>query len=384
MVMAAAACLLTIASPTATAADDPVELPAARGFLGEDDKCAGASNEIAHAAPWTRSAMSLPRTWQLSQGDDVLVAVVDTGVSTDIPALAGRVSAPGAASSDCVGHGSFAAGLIAAAPLSGSGVAGVAPQTRILAIRGTDTRGRTDGSTLAAGIRRAVDGGASIVYVAQAVLDGRDKLTSAVAYAARRDVLVVAPAAPDIAPEGADTNQPDPQARPYFPAFIPQVLSVVDYGSDLSRPEGAPEPFAPDLAAPGDGVVSLGPKGEGHYIGSGSSYAAAHVAGAAALVRARYPKLSATATAARLVSTAYPADIPRLDPYASLTAVKGDTIAAAPPARAHLEPVRDTAGSARTRAVVMASAALLAILLLAGAAVVIPRGRARAWRATDR
>jgi subtilisin family serine protease len=396
--MAAVASLLTIAPnaaaaqpqrhpPAAVTADDPVALPSVRGVLGDGEKCAAASGETARAEPWTRSAMSLSRAWQLSTGEGTLVGVVDTGVSTAVPALQGRVTVVGPAGTDCVGHGSFAAGLIAAAPRPGSGVSGVAPQTRVLAVRGTDERGRTDGKTLAAAIRQAVDGGARVVYVAKAVLDGRDELTSAVAYAARRDVLVVAPVAPDTAPPkaGGTGRELDPTARPYFPAFVPQVLSVVDHGPDLTRPKDAPAPFAADLSAPGDAVVSVGPKGEGHYIGSGSSYAAAHVAGAAALIRARDPKLSATATAARLVSTAYPADVPRLDPYAALTAVKGDAVAAAGPVpRVHIEPVRDTAGASRTRAVVVAAAVLLGVLVLAGVAVVVPRGRARAWRAAGR
>ncbi|MEK8145866.1 S8 family serine peptidase [Streptomyces sp. M10(2022)] len=61
-----------------------------------------------------------------------------------------------------------------------------------------------------------------------------------------------------------------------------------------------------DLAAPGDAVVGIGPKGSGHYIGSGSSLAAANVAGAAALVRARYPKMTADEVSRQLTSAAYP------------------------------------------------------------------------------
>ncbi|MGW2562312.1 S8 family serine peptidase [Streptomyces sp. NPDC001514] len=372
---------MTLVPTTAAAAEEPVALPTVRSVLGTDEKCAGASGQKAEAEPWTRSALSLNRAWPLSQGEGVLVAVVDTGVGAGIPALQGRVTAIGPAGTDCVGHGSFAAGLIAAAPLPGSGVAGAAPRARILAVRCTDERGRTDGKTLAAGIRQAADLGARVVYVGKAVLDGRDELTSAVAHAARKDVLVVAPVAPDFAPRAAGSGQVDPQARPYFPAFVPQVLSVVDHGQHFGRPKDAPQPFAADLSAPGDAVVSVGPQGEGHYFGSGSSYAAAHVAGAAALVRARNPELTATQTAARLVSTAYPADVPRLDPYAALTAVRGDTAAAAAAPPVKIEQTRDTARAARTRAYIVAAAALLSVLLIGGAVAVVPRGRRRSWRA---
>ncbi|MGI5404627.1 S8 family serine peptidase [Streptomyces sp. CA-135486] len=369
------------ALPVARAADDkPVELPAMRGRIGPDEDCTGPSPVTAEAEPWTRRALGLSRSWQLSRGAGVPVAVVDTGVGTELPALAGRVEAAGDAGQDCVGHGSFAAGLIAAAPTPGSGVTGVAPQARVLAVRGTDLRGRSTGATVAAGIRSAVDGGARVVYVGQALLDGRAELTAAVAHATERDVLVVAPAAPDTAPVDAVTHRPDTTARPYFPAFVPQVLSVVDHGLDGSRPANAPGAFAPDLSAPGDAVVGGGPKGSGHFIGSGSSLAAAHAAGVAALVRARYPQLSAAEVARRLVAAAYPADTPRLDPYASLTAVLDGRPAKAPrAAEAHMTP--HSPRGPRTKALVIAGAAGVLGLLVLGAVAVIPRGRARGWRA---
>lgn len=365
------------------AADEPVELPALRSRMGQDENCTGPSPVTAEAEPWTRRALGLSRSWQLSQGAGVTVGVVDTGVGAALPALAGRVEAPGHAGQDCVGHGSFAAGLIAAAPRPGTGVSGVAPQARVLAVRGTDQRGTGTGATVAAGIRAAVDGGARVVYVGQALLDGRAELTAAVAHATERDVLVVAPAAPDTAPKDAATGRPDTTPRPYFPAFIPQVLSVADHGQDGNRPSNAPGVFAPDLSAPGDGVVGVGPKGEGHFIGSGSSLAAAHTAGVAALVRARHPKLSAAEVARRLVAAAYPADTPRLDPYASLTAVLGGRAAKAPQvAEAHMTP--DAPKGPRTKALVIAAAAGGFGLLVIGAVAVIPRDRARGWRAADR
>ena len=372
------------ALPVARAADDkPVELPALRGRIGPDEDCTGPSAVTAEAEPWTRRALGLSRSWQLSRGAGVPVAVVDTGVGTAVPALAGRVEAADDAGQDCVGHGSFAAGLIAAAPTPGTGVTGVAPQARVLAVRGTDMRGRSTGATVAAGIRAAVDGGARVIYVGQALLDGRAELTAAVAHATERDVLVVAPAAPDTAPVDGATHRPDTTARPYFPAFVPQVLSVVDHGVDGNRPSNAPDAFAPDLSAPGDAVVGGGPKGSGHYIGSGSSLAAAHTAGVAALVRGRYPQLSAAEVARRLVAAAYPADTPRLDPYASLTAVLDGSPAKAPQAaEAHMTP--DAPKSPRTKALAITGVAGVLGLLVLGAVAVIPRGRARGWRAADR
>lgn len=367
----------------AAASEQPVTLPALRNVPADAAPCAKASGRRAEDAPWTLSALDLSRAWQVTRGAGVTVAVVDTGVGTDIPALAGRVSSLGGAGSDCAGHGSFAAGLIAAAPVEGSGMVGVAPQASVLAVRGTDGRGVASADLVAAGIRAAVDGGADVIYVGEALLTGRTELTAAVSYATRRDVLVVAPAAPDTAPVSADNGSPDPTARPYFPAFLPQVLSVSDFGPDGTRPDKAPQPFAPDLAAPGDAVVSTGPSGSGHYIGSGSSLAAAQVAGAAALVRARYPHMTAAQVTRQLQATAYPAEPARLDPFAAVSAIlpaRRQTAKEDPPARI----VPSAPAATRQRALAVAGGCVVLILLIAGAAVVIPRGRARRWRAAQR
>jgi membrane-anchored mycosin MYCP len=159
----------------ASSADDPgpVSLPVISSALAPGRPCTGTSPTQAHAQPWTVRALGLSRARQLTQGAGVTVAVVDTGVGADAPALAGRVTAAAHTGQDCVGHGSFAAGLIAAA-VDGTGGGGVAPQARILAVRVTDARGTTTPGKVANGIRTAVDHGAGVVYVGAALATGRD------------------------------------------------------------------------------------------------------------------------------------------------------------------------------------------------------------------
>ncbi|MFJ3527856.1 MULTISPECIES: S8 family serine peptidase [unclassified Streptomyces] len=361
------------AVPVASAAADSVGLPVVRSVLAGDDPCVSVSGKTAKAEPWTLGALGASRARPLSQGDGVTVAVVDTGVAKEAPALSGRVTALGAAGADCVGHGTFAAGLIAATPGDGGGPEGLAPRARILAVRGTDERGATTAGQVAEGIRGAADEGARVIYVAVALDGGKAQLTDAVRYASSKDALVVAPAAPDAL---ARNEEPAPW---YWPAAAPGALAVTDYGPDGGRPSNAPPAGGADLAAPGDAVVSIGPKGSGHFIGSGASFAAAHVAGAAAQVRARYPRLKAAEVSRRLTESAYPAAPPRLDPYAALTAVLTDARGAAPePQRAALPPSPPAAP--RTRALVVAGVGGGLVLLVAAGAVVIPRGRARNWR----
>ncbi|WP_405815189.1 S8 family serine peptidase [Streptomyces sp. NBC_01390] len=379
--------LVLLAAPAASAADgSPVRLPVMPSRLDADDACTGTSAERATSVPWEQQSLQLPRAWQFSAGAGVTVAIVDTGVSTTAPALKGRVTAVGEAGQDCVGHGSFVAGLIAATTTDGVRFAGVAQQARVVAVRGTDARGTATAASVAAGIRAAVDAGAKVIEVSPALERGSAALTSAVEDAVAHDALVVAAAVPDPPAKrsAASASGDVPVPRAYWPAAQEGVLSVVDVDAKGGRPDNALVPRDADLAAPGDGVVGPGPRGSGHYIGSGASFAAGFVAGAAALVRSVHPGLNAAQTASRLVSTAYPDVVPRLDPYAAVTSVgvveRGVGVA---PGRGAV-PVRlpDDAGAAPTRrAVLFAAGGGVVLLLVVWGAVVVPRGRARGWRA---
>ncbi|MEU3459435.1 S8 family serine peptidase [Streptomyces sp. NPDC006733] len=346
--------------------------------LGADTPCTGASDRTAGGVPWSQTALGLARAQRISRGGGVTVAVVDTGVAAGVPSLSGRVTAADGADQDCVGHGTFAAGLIAAAPQQGSGITGVAPGAAILALPGTDDRGVPSAPRIALAIRTAVDRGARVIYVGHALRTGTAELTAAAAYAAEHDALVVAPAAPDVVPK--EELAPDgtmPQG-PYWPAAAPGVLSVVDFGPSGIRQKSAPPAYRPDLSAPGSSLVSVGPRGSGHYIGSGASLAAACAAGAAALVRAHRPEATAAQVTRQLLASAYPADTPRLDPFAALSVVPDHRTPARTPAVPAQLPQPADPGP-RTRSLAIAAAGLVIVLLVAGAAAVIPRGRARNW-----
>ncbi|WEH43409.1 S8 family serine peptidase [Streptomyces sp. AM 2-1-1] len=363
--------------PPAPAAPAVTLLPPLPLTLGDGAPCTAASERTASSGSWVRRTLGYSRAQELSRGAGVTVAVVDTGVGGAVPVLAGRVSALAGAGTDCVGHGSFLAGVIAAAPAEGSGVVGIAPAADVLAVSGTDDRGAWEAALVADGIRSAVDAGADVVCTGAALRSGRGVLTAAVRYATAHDVLVVAPAAPDLA---ADTRgDAPPPSGPYWPAAVPEVLAVVDFGPDGSRPAEAPDAYRPDLAAPGDQVVGVGPRGQGHWIGSGSSIAAATAAGAAALVRARHPTMPAAEVSRQLTEASYPADVPRLDPYAALATVlpEGRTAAAAPAAPVRMPAAADPQPG--RRALVVAGAGLAVVLLVAGALAVVPLGRARKW-----
>lgn len=369
------------AAPTApTASPSPsasaLRLPGIPARLDATTTCTEGSATVMTQVPWAQRVLGLAEAGLLTEGAGVMVGVVDTGVSAKAAALSGRVTVQPGAGSDCVGHGTFVAGLIAAAPRSGVGFAGVAPGARIFAARGTDATGNADAKTVARGIRAAVDAGCRVVTVSAALAHNDSSLASAVRYAGAHDVLLVAPAVPD------DTSSvQDETASPtrFWPAAAPAVVSVVDFGADGKRPDGALEPADPDLAAPGDLVSGIGPSGHGHFVGSGASFAAAYVAGAAALVRAYHPDLTAAQTADRLERTGYPADVPRLDVNGALTGVLSSGPVTEPPAATGFRvlAVVGDGGTVRRAGALTAACAALALALAATAAL---RHRAHARR----
>lgn len=355
-------------------------MPSAFDADAEGTACTPASGEKAKKQDWSRQRLDLDRLHRHSTGAGVTVALIDTGVATGAAGLDGRVVAQGAAGEDCVGHGTFLAGLIAGTGGDTPGLAGVAPGAKILALRGTDERGRASADLVVQALREATEARAGVIAVAVALPRRDAALTRAVAEARRAGAVVVAAATPDPPSRGGTDDIP---SRTYWPAGEPGVLSVADMLPGGTRPKGALPTGGIDLAAPGAGVVSGGPRGKGHYLGGGASVATAYTAGAAAAVRAAHPDAPADAVTRRLTATAYPADIPQLDPYAAVTTVLGDPAASTGTVRA-ADPVtvRDTASADRAtdRAgllVLLGSAAVLAVLW---GAFTFSRARARGWR----
>ena len=392
-VLVSGALLLPAAAPAwAAPASSAGSLPGiAQTVTDSQQGCVQGSSAQVGRTPWPQTFLAPQSAWSLSEGGGVTVAVLGSGVSDSSGVLAGRLTlgqrenGSGDSGRDCVGYGTFVAGLIAAQPSAGPGLAGVAPQAQILAIGVTDDTGATSAGALAQGIRAAVDGGARVVDVTVTVPSPSASLASAVAYAVKKGVLVVAPF-------GADGQT---QAGTVYPAGYPQVLSVADLASTGSPPQNGALGGRVDLVAPGDALMSVGPGGSGDFTATGPGLATAFVAGTAALVLGRYPSLTLAQLVRRLESTAYHPGTalpdPHLgygtvDPVAAVTEVVpglGGPPAPKPvPARA-AAPVllpAPPADPATGQAAEVAGAALLAVLLVALAAIVLPRGRRRGWR----
>jgi len=376
------------ATPAAAQDGTPPQASTSRG----GSRCLGPSPVTVRAVPWAQRLLAPRRVWGIAAGRGITVAVLDSGVSAAAPALSGAVLpgsdlvGSGPADTDCGGHGTFVAGLIAARPVPGVGFAGVAPAARILPVRVTPADGKpVTAALIAAGIRTAVDAGAEVVDVSVGTAEDSPELRAAVRYAEDADVVLVAPVDDAVTGSTAPRN---------LPAAYPTVLAVTGIGPDgPSFGDAPPGPPLVDLAGPGTDVQSIGPSGPGHYLAQGPSVAASFVAGTAALVRGYRPTLTADQVRRRLATTADRAGAGRpdrqygygvVDPYSAVTAILPDEAGPRPGGRAPAglilprPPSPDTGPTTAALEVLGAVAGL--VVLAAIASLVAVRGRSRRWQ----
>ncbi len=184
------------------------------------------------------------------------------------------------------------AGLIAAhGQKGGTGALGIAPRAKILPIRTKVDNEDGDSDDLATAINFAVSKDADVISISS-VADSSPQLRKAIDNAVRENVIVVAGAG----------NQPRDQGVKY-PAAYPGVVAVG--GIDRTSHHAAVSVSGPeiDVVAPAVDIYSTSTDGK-YRKGTGTSDATAIVAGAAALIRSKYPYLPAQEVAHRLTATA--------------------------------------------------------------------------------
>lgn len=342
--------------------------------------------------PWPSQVYDHRKLNPLADGRGVTVAVVDSGVDARHPQLQGVVRAGpdqldgGGSLVDCVGHGTGVAGIIAARPVAGSPLQGLAPGATILALRVSELVELEDGSTagrrgtpagVAAAIRAAVERGAGVINLSLVSYQDNADVREAVRFAVSRDVVLVAAAG----------NRFTEGNRTPFPAAYDGVIGVGAVGPDGQRLPGSQTGPYVDLVAPGGRIVTTATP-QGLTTVEGTSFATPYVAAAAALLRQYRPDMTAAQITARLVATAdggaagpgYGAGV--LNPYRALTEETGarPQRISQPLAPIAEDPQAAAKSAAQDRTLLLAglTAGLAALMLLI--AVVVPRGRRRAWR----
>ncbi len=333
----------------------------------------------------SQAMLNLPAAWRFSRGDGQLVAVVDTGVRPGprLPNVdpGGDFVETTDGLTDCDGHGTLVAGIIAGQP-GDDGFSGVAPGARVLSIRLTSAkfsprtpggdpllaRASLDVATLARAIVHAADLGARVINVSAITCVPADRtvdqaaLGAAIRYAAVDKDAVLVAAAGNTGPAGSvasgtacDSNPLTDLGRPDDPrnwagvtsVSIPSWWQPYVLSTGSLTPDAEPSKFTMagpwvGVAAPGENIVSVSNRDGGGLGGlanglpdehqqlvalSGTSYAAGYVSGVAALVRSKYPQLTAAQVVQRITATAHngaraPSNLVgagAVDPVAALT-----------------------------------------------------------------
>lgn len=311
----------------------------------------------AHADSWRDkeywlAESGITKAWQVSKGAGVKVAVIDSGVDGRHPDLAGvlaggaDISGAGSANGQQgIGakpeHGTLVATMLAgrghqppkatakpgakgtakpsasatpsAAPgaaVGPDGIVGVAPEAELLSVStwlgSANPGGKSDQDQIPEAVRWAVDNGARVINISLGSTSPEwpQSWDAAFLYAEQKDVVIVAAAG----------NRVGGNVQVGAPATIPGVLTVAGLDrAGTASVDASSQGISIGVAAPAEDLVGGTPAG-GYAEWAGTSGATPIVAGVAALIRSKWPEMSASQVINRIVSTAKDAGVPGKDP----------------------------------------------------------------------
>ncbi|WP_449339459.1 S8 family serine peptidase [Streptomyces chartreusis] len=261
-----------------------------------------ASADQVRDAQWPLSVYDAKKVWKTSEGAGVTVAVVDSGVDASHPDLSGQVlpgkdfTGSGNPHEDSDGHGTAMASLIAGhghGSAGSAGVMGLAPKAKILPVRAYVTEDKIDTESWVAGVRYAVEQGASVINLSLGDSQAYpgSKAAKAIAYAQEHDVVVVSATGND----GGTVT---------YPAALPGVVAVsaLDKGLNFWSKSNTGNVT---VAAPGVETAQADPTtSSGYAVADGTSGSAAYVSAIVVLLRSKYPDLTAGQIINRLIKSA--------------------------------------------------------------------------------
>jgi len=276
---------------------------------------------------WALHRIQASAAWDVARCEGTVVAILDTGVFQDHPDLSnvlwtnvGEIPGNGidddendkiddvhgwhfyqnCTNDNCQpyenhliedenGHGTHVTGIAAAQTNNGLGIAGVSRGGQAMIVKVLDRYGDGYYSDIAAGIRYAADNGAQVINLSLGGDQPSRVLQDAVDYAYNKGVLVVAATGND-------------GGAVLYPAACDRVMAVAATDEQDQRPAFSNYGPQVDIAAPGQNIISTWRPPYYYFQRRGTSMAAPHVAGAAALLRSWRPDYTNDQTQERLQS----------------------------------------------------------------------------------
>lgn len=254
-------------------------------------------NDPSYGSQWHLANIHAADAWSITMGDpSIIIGFIDSGADYNHPDLAPNLirgpsfTTDSSTSDDDYGHGTATAGTASAVTNNLLGVASVAPNCKIIMVRGLDNNNYGYYSWWAQGITYLADNGARIINMSMGGVSTSSTMQSAVNYARGKGIIIIASAG-----NSGDTT-------PHYPAALVGVIAVsaTDFSDNLAS--WSTRGTFIDLSAPGAAILTTHIGGS-YASWSGTSFSAPIVAGVAALIISKNPSLTVEEVEAILFSS---------------------------------------------------------------------------------
>lgn len=226
---------------------------------------------------WEIKEFKIPDLWSKTKGENVVVAVVDTGCDVNHNDLKDNIVQgmniidPKKDPMDGNGHGTHVCGTIAASD-NNLGMVGIAPRAKIMPIKALDDNGSGSLINVCKGVEWAVNNGADIITMSLGSPQGDSSLLKAIKYAHQKNVLVFCAA-----------GNAGPSSPIMFPAKYEETIAIGAIDSNMRRTNFTCSGIELDFLSPGQDIFSCVP-GNKYASMSGTSMSNPFAAGYAALL----------------------------------------------------------------------------------------------------